>query len=143
MDLLSASAYSAVFLPGGHGTMWDLPESESLASLIGQAWGAGKVVAAVCHGPAGLVNARDENGKPLVAGRRVAAFTNTEEIAANMDKAVPFARETRIRELGAYYESGPDFQPFAVCDGRLVTGQNPASSEKVAELVLQALRESK
>lgn len=140
---LRAADYDAIFMPGGHGTMWDLPTSIALARLLGEAWGEGKVVAAVCHGPAGLVNVKDEKGQPLVAGRRVAAFTNSEEVAANMDKTVPFALETRIRDLGARYESGPDFQPFAVRDGRLVTGQNPASSEKVAELVLQTLRETK
>jgi putative intracellular protease/amidase len=140
---LRAADYDAVFMPGGHGTMWDLPESATLARLLGEAWGEGKVVAAVCHGPAGLVNVKDEKGQPLVAGRRVAAFTNTEEVAAGMDKTVPFALETRLRSLGARYESGPDFQPFALRDGRLVTGQNPASSAKVAELVLQALREGK
>lgn len=141
IDGLRAAGYDAIFMPGGHGTMWDLPESTTLARLLSDAWGEGKVVAAVCHGPAGLVGAKDEKGLPLVSGRRVAAFTNTEEVAAGMDRTVPFALETRIRALGARYESGPDFQPFAVRDGRLVTGQNPASSGKVAELVLQALRE--
>ncbi|MFT4174253.1 MAG: type 1 glutamine amidotransferase domain-containing protein [Rhodocyclaceae bacterium] len=139
---IQSTGYAAVFMPGGHGTMWDLPDSAALATLLGDAWRDGKVVAAVCHGPAGLVNARDEAGRPLVAGRRVAAFTNSEEVAAGMDKTVPFALETRIRELGARYESGPDFQPFAVRDGRLVTGQNPVSSEKVAQLVLEAVREA-
>ncbi|MDQ7989108.1 MAG: type 1 glutamine amidotransferase domain-containing protein [Candidatus Dactylopiibacterium sp.] len=139
---VTAQSFDAVFLPGGHGTMWDLPASDALAALLGRAWGEGKVVSAVCHGPAGLVNARDEAGRPLVAGRRVAAFTNSEEIAAGLDKAVPFALETRLRELGARYESGPDFAPFALRDGRLVTGQNPASSERVAALVLEALREA-
>lgn len=142
IDGLKPASYAAVFLPGGHGTMWDLPTSDTLAQLLTTAWRDGKVVAAVCHGPAGLVNVLDETGQPLVAGRRVAAFSNTEEVAAGMDKAVPFALETRLRELGARYASGPDFQPFAVRDGRLVTGQNPASSAKVAELVLEAVGEN-
>lgn len=141
VDGLAADAYAAVFLPGGHGTMWDLPHSQPLAALLGQAWTGGKVVAAVCHGPAGLVGATDAAGKPLVAGRRVSAFTNAEEVAAGLHRTVPFALESRLRELGARYESGPDFQSFAVRDGRLVTGQNPASSEAVARLVLEALRE--
>jgi len=142
LESVSSAPYAAVFLPGGHGTMWDLPTSEQLAKLISEAWAEGKVVAAVCHGPAGLVNGRDEAGKPLVAGRRVAAFTNSEEAAAKMDKQVPFALETRIRDLGARYENGPDFKPFAVRDGRLVTGQNPASSDVVADLVLEAIHET-
>lgn len=142
VEMSKSGTYDAVFLPGGHGTMWDLPQSETLAKLLSGAWAEGKVVAAVCHGPAGLVNVKDETGKPLVAGRRVAAFSNSEEVAAGMDKQVPFALESRIRDLGARYESGPDFKPFAVRDGRLVTGQNPASSERVAELVLEAVRET-
>ncbi len=137
---LSADGYDAVFLPGGHGVMWDMPDNAALAALLSKAWAQGKVVAAVCHGPAGLVGARDEAGKPLVAGRKVAAFTNTEEDAAGLTKAVPFLLETRLRELGAEYGKGPDFQPFALRDGKLVTGQNPASSAKVAALVLEAIK---
>lgn len=136
---ISADDYDAIFLPGGHGTMFDLPQSEALAALLSQAWARGKILAAVCHGPAGLVNVRDKDGKPVVAGRRVAAFSNAEEVAAGLDKAVPFLLEDRIRALGAHYESGPDFQPFALRDGKLVTGQNPASSEEAARLTLEAV----
>lgn len=143
IDDVSAGGYSAVFLPGGHGTMWDLPGSARLADLLSGAWAGGKVVAAVCHGPAGLVNVKDADGRPLLAGRRVSAFSNSEEAAAGLTDKVPFLLETRIRELGARYEKGADFQPFAVRDGRLVTGQNPASSERVAELVLQAVEETR
>lgn len=139
---VDVSDYSGVFLPGGHGTMWDLPKSQKLTDLLTTAWKQGKVVAAVCHGPSGLVNVKDTNGWPLVAGKRVSAFTNSEEEAAGMTKVVPFLLENRIRELGANYQRGPDFQPFAVRDGRLVTGQNPASSEEVARLTLEAVRES-
>ncbi|WP_114239722.1 type 1 glutamine amidotransferase domain-containing protein [Dyella sp. C9] len=139
IDEVSAEPYDAIFLPGGHGTMWDLPGSARLAELLSAAWKEGKVVSAVCHGPAGLVNAKDSDGAPLVKGRRVSAFTNREEEAAGLTAVVPFLLETRLRELGARYEKGPDFQPHAVRDGRLVTGQNPASSEEVARLVLQAV----
>lgn len=132
--------YDAVFLPGGHGTMWDMPDNATLAGLLSTAWATGKVVAAVCHGPAGLVGVRDAAGKPLVAGRIVAAFTNEEEAAAGLADQVPFLLETRICDLGARYESGPAFQPFARRDGKLVTGQNPQSSEEVARLVLEAAR---
>ncbi len=140
IDGIDPAGYAAMFLPGGHGTMWDVASSPVLGNLLTKAWAGGKVVAAVCHGPAGLVNAKDINGQPLVAGRRVSAFTNSEEVAAGLDKTVPFLLETRIRELGAKYEKGGDFQPFAVADGKLITGQNPQSSEKVAELVLQAVK---
>lgn len=142
IDQVSAQGYHAVFLPGGHGTMWDLPNSSALAGLLSTAWANGKVVAAVCHGPAGLVNAKDEAGRPIVAGRRVSAFTNSEEDAAGLTETVPFLLETRLRDLGARFEGGPDFTPYAVRDGRLVTGQNPASSEEVARLTLEAVRES-
>lgn len=136
---VAIDGYAAVFLPGGHGTMWDLPNSHALADVLSKAWTAGKVVAAVCHGPAGLVNVKDADGKPIVAGRRVSAFSNAEEIGAGLDKVVPFLLESRLREIGALYESGPDFKPFAVRDGKLVTGQNPASSEKAARLTLEAI----
>lgn len=140
LDDLTSTRYAALFLPGGHGTMWDLPANPALSSLLAAAWRSGKVVAAVCHGPAGLLGVKDESGRPLVAGRRVSAFTNAEEAAAGLSGAVPFPLETRLRELGARYESGPNFQPYAVRDGKLVTGQNPASSEAVARLTLEAIR---
>lgn len=135
-----AGTYDVVFLPGGHGTMWDLPGSDALARLVAATLQRDAVVAAVCHGPAGLVSARLADGKPVVAGRRVAGFTNSEERAVGLADTVPFLLESRLRELGGRYESGPDFQPFAVADGKLVTGQNPASSARVAELAIEAAR---
>lgn len=136
---IDASDWDAIFLPGGHGTVWDLPDSEPLGTLLGRAWAEGKVIAAVCHGPAGLVNAKDETGRPLVEGRRVTGFTDSEEHAVGLAEVVPFLLETRLRELGGRYESVADFQPFAIADGRLVTGQNPASSALTARLTLEAL----
>lgn len=139
VSAIDATPYDAVFLPGGHGTMWDLPESADLAALLGRAWADGKVVAAVCHGPAGLVNAKDEAGLPLVSSRRVTGFSDSEERAAGLETTVPFLLETRLRELGGRYESAANFQPFAIADGRLVTGQNPASSALTAKLTLEAV----
>ncbi|WP_413204968.1 type 1 glutamine amidotransferase domain-containing protein [Rhodospirillum sp. A1_3_36] len=139
LEGLEAADWDAVFLPGGHGTMWDLPESTTLADLLGQAWAEGRVVAAVCHGPAGLVTARDEAGESLVKGRRVTGFSNGEEAAVGLTGQVPFLLEDRLRALGGRYESAPDFQPHALADGRLVTGQNPASSGETARLTLAAL----
>lgn len=138
-DTIDASVYDAILLPGGHGTMFDYPENNALASLVAEFDSAGKVVAAVCHGPAGLVGARKADGTPVVAGRRVAAFTDSEERAAGLEKMVPFMLETRLKELGARHEAGPDFKPFAVRDGNLVTGQNPQSAELLAKLVMEAL----
>lgn len=137
---IDVSKYDAVFLPGGHGTMWDLPDSSALSALLAKAWAEGKVVAAVCHGPAGLVNVKDGAGVPIVAGRRVSAFTDSEERAAGLADVVPFLLESRLRSLGAKIEKGPDFQPFAIADGNLVTGQNPASAAQTAALALKAAR---
>ncbi len=138
---IDPEGYDAVFLPGGHGTMFDYPGSEELARLVERFDRESKIVAAVCHGPAGLVSAKKPDGTPLVAGRRVAAFTDSEERAVGLDEAVPFLLETRMKELGAKHESGPDFQPFGVRDGNLVTGQNPASATRTAELVMEALKD--
>lgn len=109
VDSVKASSYAAVFLAGGHGTMWDFPDNHSLTQLLNTAWAEGKVVSAVCHGPAGLVNVTDKNGKPLVAGRKVSAFTNEEEVAGGKEKIVPFALESRLRSLGADIQKGPNF----------------------------------
>jgi putative intracellular protease/amidase len=131
--------YDAYFLPGGHGVMWDFPGNQKLAGLISSAFANGKVVSAVCHGPAGLLDATAPNGKPLVSGRKVTGFTNTEEEAVGKTQAVPFLLEDKLKEAGGLYERGDDWAPYAVVDGRLVTGQNPFSSEKVAELVVGLL----
>jgi putative intracellular protease/amidase len=138
-ETLDTDAYDAVFLPGGHGAMFDYPDSVALADLIARFAGDGRVVSAVCHGPAGLVSVRTADGAPFVRGRTVAGFTDSEERAVGMEDAVPFLLETRLRELGARYVSGPDFAAFAVRDGDLVTGQNPASAAKTAALVMEAL----
>jgi putative intracellular protease/amidase len=136
---IDPSAYAAVFIAGGHGTMWDLPEDARLAAILQAIDTAGGVVSAVCHGPAGLVAAKRKDGRPLVAGRKVTGFTNQEEDAVKLTGIVPFALETRLRELGGEYVGGAMWQSHAVADGNLVTGQNPASSEKVARLVLERL----
>ena len=138
---VNAGDYDAIFLPGGHGTMWDLPGSGALARAVGAALDAGRIVAAVCHGPAGLVSAKTGEGRPVVEGKRVSSFTDSEEKAVGLTKVVPFLLETRLRMLGAQVEKAPDFQAFAVRDDNLITGQNPASSELVAGLVLEALKE--
>lgn len=138
---LDLEAYAAVFLPGGHGTMWDYPTNAALGAAIGAALEAGKIVGAVCHGPAGLVGATDKRGAPVVQGRKVAGFTNAEEEAVGLTETVPFLLETRLRALGAEVLTGPNFEPFVLRDGDLVTGQNPASAGPAARLVLEALSE--
>lgn len=136
---LDGANFDAIFLPGGHGTMWDLPCNAALATLISQMWRNGKVVGSVCHGAAGLLSAVEVDGQPLVAGKRITAFTDAEEDAAGLTDAVPFLLESRLRELGALFENAGTFEPYAIADGRLVTGQNPASSEATARLVLDAV----
>jgi putative intracellular protease/amidase len=131
--------YDVVFFPGGHGAMVDLPKDKFIADNLGRFFDEGKIVSAVCHGPAGLVTAKTSQGKSIVSGRAVTSFTDSEEIAVGGDKEVPFMLENKIRELGGNFKSAKDFVEFAVRDGNLITGQNPASSQKCAELVLQAL----
>lgn len=133
--------YAAVFLSGGHGTMWDFPDNEALARLVSRFLQSNRIVAAVCHGSAGLLGAKNEDGSPMVKGRTLSAFTDNEERASEMADTVPFLLESRLRELGALVEKGDDFQPFAVVDGNLITGQNPASSAKVADLAVNQLQE--
>ena len=136
---LDPSAYDAVFFPGGHGTMWDLPVDGGVTRAVEHAFAHGKLIASVCHGAAGLVTARRPDGLSIVHGRRINAFTDAEEAAVGLTQVVPFALETRLRELGARFEGGANWQPFAVRDGQFVTGQNPQSSALVAQQVVSAL----
>ncbi len=140
IEAADPTQYDGVFLPGGHGTMWDLPGSAALAHLVGTLFDAGKAVGAVCHGPAGLVSAKRADGRPIVEGRRVNGFTDAEEAAAGLTEAMPFLLESRLRELGGQFEGGPNFQPYAVRDGNLATGQNPASSALTAAHVVDIVR---
>ncbi|WP_157871054.1 type 1 glutamine amidotransferase domain-containing protein [Gluconacetobacter diazotrophicus] len=137
---IDLSGFDAVFLPGGHGTMTDYPENSALARLIEQFDRSGRIVSAVCHGPAGLLSARKADGTPFVAGRRVSAFADSEERAVGLEHTVPFLLEDRLRASGALYERGPDFTSFAIQDGNLLTGQNPASAARVANLVMERLK---
>ncbi|MEP7207526.1 MAG: type 1 glutamine amidotransferase domain-containing protein [Casimicrobiaceae bacterium] len=135
--------YDAVFLPGGHGTMWDFAADPDLAETVAATYDAGRVVAAVCHGPAGLVGAVRADGKALVAGRRITGFTNAEEAAVGLTDKVPFLLESRLRELGGIFDAGADFKSHVVRDGNLVTGQNPQSSAAVAQAIVEALGEAR
>lgn len=131
--------FVAVFVPGGHGAMFDMPDSRLVAGVLERTWAQGGVVSAVCHGPAALVGARDENGDPLVKGRKVACFTNEEEREVGLEEVMPFLLETRLAELGAELHNKGKFEPQAITDGRLVTGQNPPSSKVTADAVVEVL----
>lgn len=133
------SGYAAIFYAGGHGTVWDFPTDLALARAGAAIHDAGGVVAAVCHGPAALVNLRLADGSYLVAGKEVAAFTNDEERAAGMAEVVPFLLADALVERGATHRPAANWQANVVTDGRLVTGQNPASATGVAEAVVAAL----
>lgn len=131
--------YDAVFYPGGHGPLWDLAEDQASVALIERTYAAGKPVGAVCHGPAVFRHTRFK-GEPLVRGKRVTGFTNGEEAAVGLTEVVPFLVEDMLKEHGADYSKKADFHPYAVTDGNLVTGQNPASSVDAAKAVLALLR---
>jgi len=135
--------YVAVFLSGGHGTMWDFPDDPNLRRIVEQLLARDAPVGAVCHGPAGLLSARRADGTPWVAGRRVNAFTNQEEAAAGMSRVVPFLLEDRLRALGGRFEAAGVFQTHVAVDGALVTGQNPASSTAVATAMLELMKKQR
>jgi putative intracellular protease/amidase len=136
---VDASGFDAIFFPGGHGTMWDLPNDAGVTRAVEAAFAAGKTIASVCHGGAGLVSARRADGESVVKGKRINAFTNAEEDAVGLSQIVPFQLETRLRALGAQFEGAANWQAFAVADAPFITGQNPQSSALVAQLVLKAL----
>lgn len=136
---LDPAAYDAIFFAGGHGTMWDFADNEALAGLGRDIYEAGGVVAALCHGPAALVGIRLSDGRPLVEGKRLTAFTNNEEAAIELTDVVPFALQTALEDLGAKHDGAANFSAHAVVDGRLVTGQNPASATDTALATVLAL----
>ena len=138
-EAVDPSGYDAIFYAGGHGTMWDFPSNEALARLAGAIYDAGGVVGAVCHGPAGLVNVKLADGRHLVAGKEVAAFTNEEERAVKLEGIVPFLLADELEKRGAKHRPGPLFKSNVVVSERLVTGQNPASATGVAEAMATLL----
>ena len=136
---LKEADFDAVFYPGGHGPLWDLAEDRDSIGLIERMFAAGKPVAAVCHAPGVLRHVKAADGAPLVQGKKVAGFTNTEEAAAQLTDVVPFLVEDMLRNNGGNYSKGADWQSYVVSDANLITGQNPASSEAAAHEVLRQL----
>lgn len=137
---VKSSDYDAVFYSGGLGPLFDLTEDADSIALIERMFDESKPIAAVCHGVASLRNARTSDGKILIQSRNVTGFSNSEERAAHGDGVVPFLVEDELRRLGGHYSSGPDWTSHLVVDGRLITGQNPASSEGVAKKLLEVVR---
>ena len=142
LTTVAAADYDAVFYPGGHGPLWDLAEDRASIGLIERVFAANKPVAAVCHAPGALRYVRAPSGALLVAGKKVTGFSNSEEEAVGLTKAVPFLVEDMLRSNGAVYSRAGDFLPHVVVDCNLVTGQNPASSANAASEVLRLLGKS-
>lgn len=136
---LNQADYDAVFYPGGHGPLWDLADNQESITLIESFLRANKPVAAVCHATAALLNVKDESGRLSVKGKLVAGFTNSEEEAVQLTDIVPFLLENELLKREADYQKGADWGAFAVQDGLLITGQNPASSELVAEKLIKQI----
>ncbi|MDR7344292.1 putative intracellular protease/amidase [Pantoea alhagi] len=137
LDSLSQSDFDTVFYPGGHGPLWDLAEDLHSISLIEAFIAAGKPVALVCHAPGVLRHVKAANGQPLVAGKKVTGFTNTEEEGVQLTDIVPFLVEDELKKLGGVYSRGDDWSSYVVQDGLLITGQNPGSSAATAALLLK------
>ena len=137
---VSAGGFDAVFYPGGHGPLWDLAEDPHSIKLIETMAASGKIVSAVCHAPGVLRHVKAAHGAPLVRGKKVTGFTNTEEAAVQLTDIVPFLVEDELVAKGGQYSKGADWQPHVVVDGKLITGQNPASSAPAAAAVLRQLQ---
>jgi putative intracellular protease/amidase len=136
---MNVEDFDAVFYPGGHGPLWDLYSDSDSIALIEKFIAAGKPVAAVCHAPAALLNAKDKSGEPLVKNKKVTGFSNSEEAAVALTDVVPYLLEDQLVAMGGSYQKVDDWNSLAVVDGLIITGQNPASSEAVAEALVKAI----
>ncbi|HWW69254.1 MAG TPA: type 1 glutamine amidotransferase domain-containing protein [Duganella sp.] len=139
LDSVRQADYDTVFYPGGHGPLWDLAEDRNSIALIESFVAAGKPVALVCHAPGVLRHVQSPAGRPLVEGKRVTGFTNTEEEGVGLTDVVPFLVEDELKAKGGVYSKGPDWGSYVVADGLLITGQNPGSSTEAAALLLTRL----
>lgn len=137
---IDPGAYKAIFYAGGHGAMWDLPYDQSIAEIASVIYENHGIVAAVCHGPAGLTAIRLHDGNYLVNGKRVNGFSNEEEEIVQLTEVVPFLLEDRLKALGGIYEKSAPWKPHVTVDGRLITGQNPQSARGVGEVIRDALK---
>lgn len=136
---IDANEFDAIFYPGGHGPLWDLAEDADSQRVIEKFIAEDRPLAAVCHAPAIFQHTKGADGMSLVSGRRVTGFTNTEEEGVGLTEIVPFLVEDMLKANGGLYEKGPDWGSYVVIDGKLITGQNPASSKAAAEALLKLL----
>ncbi|MBC75942.1 MAG: type 1 glutamine amidotransferase domain-containing protein [Halobacteriovoraceae bacterium] len=132
--------YDTVFYPGGHGPMWDLAYDKDSINIIESFNKKGKFIGAVCHAPAALLNAKGNDGNSIVAGKKVTAFTNSEEEEVGLKDDMPYLLENRLKDLGGNYQKKGNWKEFTIKDGNLITGQNPASSKKVAQNIIESLQ---
>ncbi len=140
LSSVKASDYDAVFYPGGHGPLWDLTRDVSSIALIAAFQQQGKPMAFVCHAPCALLNVKLSNGDPLIKGKNVTGFSDTEEAGVKLTNVVPFLLEDELKKAGGHYSKGPDWSVHVVTDGLLITGQNPASSAEAAKVLLKGLK---
>jgi putative intracellular protease/amidase len=139
LSTINADGFDAIFYPGGHGPLWDLAEDADSAKLLEAFAHGDRPIGAVCHAPAVFKHAKGTDGKSLVSGKKVTGSSNTEEEGVDLTKVVPFLVEDMLKANGGNYQKGADWAPFVVTDGKLVTGQNPASSEDAARTLLTLL----
>ena len=138
---IDPTKYQAVYVPGGHGAMFDLADNDLVKEILASFANANKVVSAVCHGPAALVGVKLANGKYLVDGKNVTSFTNNEEDEVQKSAKMPFMLETKLKEQGAIFQAKPNWENHVVVDNKLITGQNPFASESIAKAIIEAIKE--
>lgn len=136
---LSSDDFDAIYLPGGHGTMFDFPKDVTLQNMVREFAQSDRIIAAVCHGLSGLVDVTLSNGEPFVKGKNLTSFTNDEEQMVQLDSLMPFLLEDQLRQLGATFNSAPIFSDHVIIDGNLITGQNPQSSTSLGKALLERL----
>jgi putative intracellular protease/amidase len=140
LSAVDTSKYDAVYIPGGHGAVFDMPNDKTLKAVLEKFVGDGKLVASTCHGPASLLNINKADSKPFVEGKKVTSFTNKEELAGKLDKHVPFLLETELKNKGAIFVAKENWSDHIEIDGNLITGQNPQSSKSIAQAIIKQLQ---
>ena len=143
LDEVKANDFEVVFLPGGHGPMWDIAGNKIVKQLLETFNGQNKLIGSVCHGVVGLLSLQNDKGELLIKGKQLTGFSNSEEESAGLSGVVPFLLETELRSLGALYSKGPDYTSHVVVDSNIITGQNPASSEDAAKKIVALFRDNR
>lgn len=143
LSAVKADDFDVVFLPGGHGSLWDLADNKIVKQLLEAFDRNDKLIGAVCHGVAGLISLQNNSGESLVKNKQITGFSNSEEESSGLTRVVSFLLETKLLSLGALYSKGPDYVSYVVADGNIITGQNPASSEEAAKKIIALVKHNK